>query len=504
VAVRPQETEFGRKRRIHQSSCNTDLSCLKGFCPSFVTVEGGKLRAPAATAAPQRAPVAEPQLPALDGVWGIVVAGIGGTGVVTLGQVLGMAAHLEGRNVVTQDATGMAQMGGATWSHVQIARGDVAIPATRVTAGQADLVLGCDGLVAAQPATLATLQAGRSSVVLNAQVTPTAAFVRNPDWASPQEQCVATLGAAVGADHLRALDAEPLATKLLGVAVFSNMLLLGYAWQLGRVPLAHASILRAIELNGVQAKQNTEAFEWGRWCAAHPGEVPGAASAQVVQFTRRPSLDERIAQRAEFLAAYQDQAYADAYRDFVGRVRQAEPAEGKGRLADAVARNLFKLMAYKDEYEVARLHSGAEFKRQLQETFEGDYRVVHHLAPPLLAKRNARGELTKRAYGPWMGVAMRGLAKLKFLRGSALDPFGYTAERRTERQLIAQYRACIEELVPALGMAKLPLAVQIASIPEEIRGFGHVKERNLAAARAKWDQLLADWRANAQPQRRLA
>jgi len=507
VAVRPQETEFGRKRVIHQGSCNTDLSCLKGFCPSFVTVEGGTLRKPA-PAAPAAAPqaVAEPPLPALADTWGIVVAGIGGTGVVTLGQVLGMAAHLEGKQVVTQDATGMAQMGGATWSHVQLAPAGAAIAATRVTAGQADLVLGCDALVAAQPATLATLRAGRSWVVLNSQVTPTAAFVRNPDWQSPQQQCVATLEAAVGPEQLRLLDSEALATRLLGAAVFGNMLLLGYAWQLGRVPLARASILRAIELNGVQARQNREAFEWGRWCAAHPGEVPGGPMTQVLQFTRRPSLDERIAQRVEFLTAYQDATYAGAYRAFVERVRGLEPTAGKGRLADAVARNLFKLMAYKDEYEVARLQTGAAFKSALAEQFEGDFKLTYHLAPPLLSRRNAKGELTKRAFGPWMGVAMRGLARLKFLRGTALDPFGYTGERRTERTLIAQYRSCIEELLPALRTDNLALAVQIAAIPEEIRGFGHVKERNLAAARGKWDRLLADWRAAAAPhtQRRQA
>jgi indolepyruvate ferredoxin oxidoreductase len=508
LAVRPVETEFGRKRRIDQGTCNTDLSCLKGFCPSFVTVEGGKLRATSAAVKTLAADVMvpEPALPGVDSIWGIIVAGVGGTGVVTIGQVLGMAAHLEGKTIVTQDATGMAQMGGATWSHVQIAPAGRVIPANRVGALQADLVLGCDPMVTASDATLAVLDLQRSWVVLNSHVTPTASFMSNPDWQAPREQYESKLRVAVGTDHLRTIDADAQARRLVGGAVFGNMLLLGYAWQLGRVPLSHSAILRAIELNGVQAEKNKEAFEAGRRCAADPEQAVDAGGTshviqQVIQFVRPPDLASRIAARHAFLADYQDRRYADSYRDFVDGIARAEALIGGTRLADAVARNLFKLMAYKDEYEVARLHSGAEFRRQIADTFEGDFKVVHHLAPPMFSRRNDKGELVKRRFGPWIGKAMSLLAPFKFLRGTPFDVFGYTEERKTERQSIAEYRSRIEALAANLTKQNLQLAVKIASLPESIRGFGHVKERNLAAARAEGERLMTQWQdAIAHPQ----
>jgi indolepyruvate ferredoxin oxidoreductase len=500
MAVRPVETGFGRKRRVDQGTCNTDLSCLKGFCPSFVTIEGGKLKAVAAAAQEAVAgprvqePLQDPRIPQIETVWGIVVAGVGGTGVVTIGQVLGMAAHLEGLEVVTQDATGMAQMGGATWSHVQIARGASRITATRVPALNADLVLGCDPVVAASDATLSVLDAGRSTVVLNTHVTPTSGFIRNADWKSPADECASRIEGALSAGRLHRVDADAQARSLVGNAVFGNMLLLGYAWQLGRVPLSHASIERAIELNGVQVQKNKDAFEAGRRCATQPDARP-AASVQPMHFVKPNDIETRIAQRHEFLSAYQDRAWADAYRAFVDSVKQAESAIGGSRLTEAVVRNLFKLMAYKDEYEVARLHTGAAFRSQLEAMFEGGYKVVHHLAPPLFSPRNARGELQKRPFGPWVRGAMQVLARLKFLRGSAFDPFGYTEERRIERRLIAEYRECIAALLPRLAKDNIGLAVKIASVPDAIRGFGHVKERNLASARAEWESLMAQWRA---------
>jgi indolepyruvate ferredoxin oxidoreductase len=509
VAVRPHETELGRKRRIHQGTCNQDLSCVQGFCPSFVTVEGGTLKRPAkaSRAQPhQLGPLSEPALPAIRSTWGIVVAGIGGTGVVTIGQVLGMAAHLEGKGVATQDATGMAQMGGATWSHIQIAEQPDAIHATRVATANADLVIGCDAVVAANKTTLATLQPGRSFVALNTHVTPTAAFVRNADWQPPNDRCFATLVDTLGERHVGLLDAESLANRLLGGSVYTNMLMLGYAWQAGRVPLSRASILRAIELNGVQVESNQAAFEWGRRCVADlPGVQAAAAPRQVVQLARRPTLQGLVTERIRFLTDYQSAAYAAEYESFVGKVHAAEAAVAKGtRLSEAVARNLFKLMAYKDEYEVARLHTGAAFAAQVAETFEGDVRLVHHLAPPLLARRNERGELVKRAFGPWVRTAMRGLATLKGLRGTALDPFGYTEERRTERRLIGQYRSCVEELLAGLTAQSLGLAVEIASVPQDIRGFGHVKARHLEAAQSKWDGLMSEWRTSRGSERRAA
>jgi indolepyruvate ferredoxin oxidoreductase len=498
VAVQPLETEFGRKRTINQSTCNKDFSCVKGFCPSFVTVEGGQLKKPATTATqPAVSSVApDPVLPSLQGSWGIVVAGIGGTGVVTIGQVLGMAAHLEGKGVVTQDATGMAQMGGATWSHVQISPSPGSIHASRVAMANADLVIGCDAVVTGNRTTLAAIDPKRTFVVLNTFETPTAAFVGNPDWQSPNKRSEDTLVAMIGDEKLGRFDAQTLATRLMGQTVYANMMMLGYAWQAGRVPLAHASIMRAIELNGVQIEQNKKAFELGRCCRYDLASVEAQARpGQVIRFAKRKTLDEVIAERARFLVDYQDAAYANAYREFVEKVRKAESSvSSTSQLADTVARNLFKLMAYKDEYEVARLHTGTAFRQQLADTFEGDYKLVHHMAPPMFARKGADGLPVKRAYGPWMRGAMHVLVRMKGLRGTTFDPFAYAAERKTERALIGQYQACIEELLATLAAAKLPLAREIAAIPQEIRGFGHVKERQLAKARTKWHALIARWR----------
>ena len=510
VAVQPLETEFGRKRQINQSTCNKDFSCVKGFCPSFVTIEGGQLKAPQSNARkgptlPEALP--HPMLPAIASTWGIVVAGVGGTGVVTIGQVLGMAAHLEGKGVVTQDATGMAQMGGATWSHIQIAERPEAVHATRVTLANADLVIGCDAAVAANKATLTCLQPGRSFVALNTHVTPNAAFVSNPDWKSPNEQCAATLAAIVGRESLGMLNAEALATRLLGASVYTNMLMLGYAWQAGRIPLSLASIMRAVELNGVQVENNKAAFAWGRSCAHSPASVEALSqpSGQVIQITKKPTLEAILSERAAFLIDYQNAEYAAYYRVFLGKVRAAESRVAGGtRLTEAVARNLFKLMAYKDEYEVARLHTSALFKAQIAQAFEGDYKLVHHMAPPMLAKRNAQGEPTKQAFGPWMQHAMRLLARFKGLRGTAFDPFGRTQERRTERALIEEYRACIDELLAGLTAQNLSLALDIARIPQDIRGYGHVKARHLESARTRWESLMGQWRAGFEPTRLTA
>ena len=353
---------LGRKRRINQSSCNKDYSCLKGFCPSFVTVTGGTLRraqaAPAARDPSALPPLPEPTLPSAEQAWGIVVAGIGGTGVITIGQLLGMAAHLEGKGIVTQDAAGLAQKGGATWSHVQIADRPEAIFCTKVGTAEADLVIAADPIVAAKKETLSVMRDGRTHVALNTHDAPTAAFVRDPDWQFPGDACESAIRNASGAAQVGRLDAERLATQLLGDAIYANPLLLGYAWQRGWVPLARESLRRAIELNGVQVANNQAAFEWGRRAAHDPAALKAmTATAQVIQFVRQPSLDELVKQRAEFLAAYQDEAYAADYRSFVEKVRAAEAPLGSTRLAEAVARYLFKLMAYKDEYEVARTFS---------------------------------------------------------------------------------------------------------------------------------------------------
>ncbi|MBL8359878.1 MAG: indolepyruvate ferredoxin oxidoreductase family protein [Rubrivivax sp.] len=501
LSVEPVETEFGRKRRINQNTCNKDYSCAKGFCPSFVTVEGGQLRKPKKEAradAGALPPLPEPVLPVAEQAWGVVVAGVGGTGVITIGQLLGMAAHLEGKGVVTQDAGGLAQKGGATWSHIQIANRPEAIHTTKVDMAKADLVIACDAIVAASRYTMTVMQQGRSFVALNTHGTPTAAFVKNTQWQFPGDSCEAAIAASVGADLVGAFDAEEVAVQLLGDSIYTNPLMMGYAWQHGRIPLSLASILRAIELNGVQVDNNKAAFEWGRRCAHDLAAVRALfAARQVIQFVKKPSLDEVVKTRVDFLTGYQDAAYAAEYRAFVEKVRVAEAPIGGTRLTEAVARYLFKLMAYKDEYEVARLHTDPAFVAKLDAMFEGDYRIVHHLAPPLTAERNERGELVKKAYGPWMRRAFGVLAKLKGLRGGALDLFGRSEERRTERELIGEYRKCIDELLGGLSAGNVALAAEIARIPEEIRGFGHVKERHLAAARTKWAALMERWRGGA-------
>jgi indolepyruvate ferredoxin oxidoreductase len=508
LSVEPLETPLGRKRTINQSTCNKDTSCLKGFCPSFVTVEGGRLKKATRAQAPSPSELGElpePLLPALaDTAYGIVVAGVGGTGVITIGQLLGMAAHLEGRGIVTQDAAGLAQKGGATWSHVLVgARADV-IHTTRVSTAAADLVLGCDPLVTASRETLLRMREGRTRVALNAHGAPTATFVRQPDWSNPSEACTGAIARAVGAQALGSFDASRVATRLLGDSLYANPMLLGFAWQKGWIPLGLPALLRAIELNEVAVEANKAAFTWGRWAAHDPARLERLlAPSQVVELRPRETLENLIARRVEFLTAYQNAAYAQTYRDAVERVRGVEAPLGRTALTEAVARYLFKLMAYKDEYEVARLHTQTGFRESIAAQFEGDYRIHHHLAPPLFSRRNAQGELQKRRFGAAMGWGLGLLAHLRGLRGTALDVFGYTEERRSERALIAEYRRCIDGLLAGLTPANHALAVEIARIPEQIRGYGHVKARHLEAARARWDALMARWRGDS-PADRLA
>jgi indolepyruvate ferredoxin oxidoreductase len=513
LSVEPLETEFGRKRQINQSTCNKDFSCVKGFCPSFVTVEGGQLRKKkgAAKAEWTGGALPHPTLPALGSdAWGIIVAGVGGTGVITIGQLLGVAAHLEGKGIVTQDAAGLAQKGGATWSHVLIGATQDHIRTTRVAAASADLVIGCDPIVAANKETWQRLRDGRTHVALNSSATPTAAFVHNPDWLNPAQACVDTLVNHLGAGAIGVIDAETVATRLLGDSLYTNPLMLGYAWQKGWIPLGQAALMRAIELNAVAVEQNKAAFEWGRR-AAHDAQAVLAAcglgqpAAQVIQFKKREGLDDIVARRVEFLTGYQNAAYAQEYSRFVERVRAAEAPLGKSTLGEAVARNLFKLMAYKDEYEVARLHTDPSFHAKIAAQFEGDFALKVHLAPPLLAKKNERGELIKRPYGPFMFTAFRWLAKLKGLRGTALDVFGRTEERRMERALIAQYRADVDTLLGGLSADRHALALEIARVPEQIKGFGHVKERNAKAAATRREALWVRWHGGAAaPQRQAA
>jgi len=507
LSVEPLETEFGTKRQINQSSCNKDFSCLKGFCPSFVTVEGGQLRKPKPLGADagELPEVPEPVLPEIGRPYGVLVTGVGGTGVVTIGALIGMAAHLEQKGVTVLDVTGLAQKGGAVMSHVQIANAPADIHATRIAMGEAELVIGCDAIVTASDECTSRMQYGQTRVVVNSSKTPTADFIKNPDWTFPGSSTENDVRAAAG-DAVDFVDANRFAVALLGDAIYTNPFVLGYAWQRGWLPLSHRSLVRAIELNGVQVEKNIAAFEWGRRAAHDPASVQQGANptaaretagATVISLHTKKALDALIAKRIEHLTAYQNAAYAERYRSLVDVVRAAERnIEGDTAnepLTEAVARNLHKLMAYKDEYEVARLQTDPAFIAKLQAQFEGDWKLNFHLAPPLLAKKDANGRLIKKQYGPWMLSAFKVVAKLKFLRGSALDPFGKTEERRTERALIGEYEALVRELIAGLNADNRALAIELANLPDGIRGYGHVKENNLRAVRVKWADLVTRW-----------
>src|SRR5215510_673445 len=506
VSVQPLETEFGRKRTIDQSSCNKDYSCLKGFCPSFVTVHGAKLKAGSGIAEPATLPpLPEPALPSLPpgGTYSMIVTGIGGTGIVTVGAIVGMAAHLEDKACGIIDMAGLAQKGGAVFSHIRIAERPEDIHAIRVAAGSADLVLGGDVVVAGSKKVLGAVKPGATAVINLAEFLP-GDFTRNADFSLPTERLKRAIAAAAGRDHACFIDATRLASALLGNSIATNMFLLGYAYQRGALPLSAAAIEQALALNGEAVAMNQAAFRWGRRAAVDLAAVEALAKPEqpdpVQQLSQ--SLDETIARRVAFLSAYQNAAYAERYRALVERTRAVEAAKvpGKSELGEAVARYLFKLMAYKDEYEVARLHAEHTWP-QVKDAVAGDkLKLEFHLAPPLLARRDPiTGVPRKMSFGAWLLPVFRGLAKLKFLRGTALDPFGYTAERRTERALIADYEAMLDEVLQRLTADNHHLAVALAAIPEKIRGFGHVKVRHLKAAKADEAALLDQFRSGGAP-----
>jgi indolepyruvate ferredoxin oxidoreductase len=512
VSVQPLETEFGRKRTIDQSSCNKDFSCVKGFCPSFVTVHGAKLKRGEGIEAPaDLAALPEPVLPAIDRTYGIIVTGVGGTGIVTIGGVLGMAAHLEGKGVGIIDMAGLAQKGGAVFSHLRIAEKPEDIHAIRIAAGECNLVLGGDMVVVGTKKVLSTVKLGATDMVVNtAEIFP-GDFTRNADFSLPTERIKRAIMQAAGREKSRFVDATRLATALLGNSIGANIFLVGYAYQLGALPLSAGAIEQAIELNGEAVPMNLAAFRWGRRAAVDAAAVEALIAARAGAAPARTlaaSFDEMVARRVDFLTRYQDAAYAARYRDLVARVQAAEAAQAPGQsgLAEAVARYLFKLMAYKDEYEVARLYSDGAFREQVKSTFDGeDLRFEFHLAPPLFARKDpVTGVAKKMSFGPWMMPVYRALAKFKFLRGTAFDPFGYTAERRTERRLVSDYQAMLEEILAALTLANHHLAVGLAGIPEKIRGFGHVKARHLTAAKAEEAALFEQFRAGGAPVREAA
>ncbi|MPZ56528.1 MAG: indolepyruvate ferredoxin oxidoreductase family protein [Rhizobiales bacterium] len=534
VSIQPLDTEWGRKRTIDQASCNKDYSCVRGFCPSFVTVHGAQLK----KAAPEtRDPVRprasgdpasrtelqlsgsalvrgrtaedlpDPILPRIEHPYGIIVTGVGGTGIVTIGAILGMAAHLEGKGIGIIDMAGLAQKGGAVYSYVRIANDPADIHAIRVAAGGASLVLGGDIVVTGTKKVLAAVKHGGTQVVVNTSEFLPGDFTRNADFSLPTERLKRAITSAASRENTRFIDATRLATALIGNAIGTNMFMLGYAYQSGAVPVSAAAIEQALELNGVSVAMNVAAFRWGRRAAIDADAVEALVkpAPERTDDARRlsQSFDETVARRVEFLTAYQNAAYAGHYRTWIDRAVAAEAAKAPGAcgLAEAVARNLFKLMAYKDEYEVARLFAGEAFLTQVKNEFDGEkLRFEFHLAPPLFTRKDRiTGEPRKMTFGPWMLPVFRLLAKFKFLRGTAFDPFGRTEERCTERALIADYEAMLDEVLASLTPANHPVAVGLAAIPEKIRGFGHVKTRHLAAAKADEAALLEQLRAGAAP-----
>jgi indolepyruvate ferredoxin oxidoreductase len=500
VSVQPLETEFGRKRVIDQSNCNKDFSCLDGFCPALVTVHGARPRKASAGEQHDFEEVPRPSVPAIGAKpYGILVTGVGGTGVVTIAAILGMAAHLEGKGCGAIDMAGLAQKGGAVFSHVKIGARPEDIHAIRVAAGEADLVLGCDLVVSGTKKVLAAVRKDQTGVVVNtAEIFP-GEFTHNPDFSLNSLRIKQAIREAAG-QGVHFVDATGIAAALLGNSIAANMFMLGYAWQKGLVPLDDSSLLRAIELNGEAVKMNQAAFLWGRREAVNSAAVEAIAlplRKQSVSEQLSRSLEEVIERRVSYLTAYQSKAYARRYVALVRRTEEAERARMPRRqdLAAAAARYYFKLLAVKDEYEVGRLYSDGSFAKQIAAAFEGEPRLEFHLAPPIRGRRNEQGEPVKSSFGPWMMLVFRLLASLKWLRGTPLDIFGYSRERRAERKLIADYEKLIEEILANLTPENHATAVALASIPEKIRGFGHVKMRHLQTAKSEEQSLLEQFRA---------
>ncbi|MBY4677546.1 indolepyruvate ferredoxin oxidoreductase family protein [Marinobacterium arenosum] len=509
LSVLPLETERGRKRQIDQSACNKDFSCVSGFCPSFVTVKGGKLRkAPGLSSDTQFAELPEPQLPDCSTPYNLLLTGVGGTGVVTVSALLGMAAHVEGKGVGVLDQIGLAQKFGAVMSHIRIANSQQQIHTVRIPAGETDCMIGFDLMVGASEEALGKLDRERSFAIVNNHETMPAAFTREPDLQVPTEAMQQAIQHA--SRDSDCLDVTKLATELMGDAMAVNLFTIGYAWQLGRIPLGRDAIEQAIELNGAAVDANKQAFLWGRRAAHDRAAVealikPAKADAvQVLQFV--PGLEEIIKREKRHLTEYQNAALADRYEALVREVQQREKAAvGGERLSRAVAENYAKLLAYKDEYEVARLLSSEQFRAQLKSQFEGDFELEFNLAPPMISKVDpATGRPKKRKFSERVLPAFRLLSKLRTLRGTPLDPFGYSADRRLERKLIRQYERDIRQLLTTLNAANQTDACALAELPQSIRGYGPVKDANYEKAQQQREQLLARLAPQAEVAQRAA
>ncbi|HEV8692544.1 MAG TPA: indolepyruvate ferredoxin oxidoreductase family protein, partial [Ideonella sp.] len=511
LSVIPVETDWGRKRQIEQSSCNKDFSCLNGFCPSFVTIEGAVLKkkagakfTPEALAA-EIARIGSPQPWDWTGPFDMLVTGVGGTGVVTVGALITMAAHLEGKQSSVLDFMGFAQKGGAVLSFVRVAPTADLLNQVRIDTQQADVLLACDMVVGASADALGTVKHGRTVVLANTHELATAAFVRNPDASLQARALLEKLRHAAGDERVSTLDAQDLAQTLMGDTMPSNIVMLGAAFQRGLVPVSEAALLRAIELNGVAIESNKVAFALGRLAAADPQALQRLAGqpAPAPKATNLFGPGGLVERRMQFLTDYQDAALAERYRALVQAVHTREVAVGASAgtpITEAVAQQFARLLAVKDEYEVARLYTDGRFQAALAEQFEDAGRLNFHMAPPLLARRGPDGKPRKMSFGPWMMGAFRALARLRRIRGRWFDPFGHTEERKMERQLADDYeRRLRDELLPALNAANHASALALARLPERIRGYGHVKLANVATARAQQQDLLQRFAAGEAP-----
>ena len=491
LSVEPKETPFGRKRQINLSNCNKDFSCLNGFCPSFVTVEGAVRRRQQGSVedfAASAAGLSPPVLPSLREPYDLLVTGVGGTGVITVGTVIAMAGHLDGRGSSVLDFTGFAQKFGTVLSFIRLAESPGQINQVRIDSAAADALIGCDLVVSSSPKASSTYRAGTRAVVNMAEM-PTGDVVRFRDADLASKRRLAAIETVLGEDNVRTLNANVLSETLFGDVVYANIIMLGHAWQQGLVPVSLPALERALELNGVAVERNLQAFAAGRLACANPNFV---ASRQQSEVQLPELLDATIERRVAFLRDYQNNDWAERYRAVVERVRRAESELKSDRLTDAVARSLFKLMSYKDEYEVARLHLLPGFRSELERQFEGSFKVNYHLAPPFLPLgQDARGRPHKMQFGQWMRLPMRMLARLKGLRGTPLDIFGYSGERKAERALIGWYDELIETTLARLSADKLEQLVAIARAPMEIRGYGPVKETAIKKVKADVDAMLA-------------
>jgi len=502
LSILPRETELGRKRFIDQNSCNKDYTCVKGFCPSFVTVVGGKLKKPTVVTGDVELifdPLPEPVLPSLERPWNTVVTGVGGTGVLTITALVAMAAHIEGKGCATLNQTGLAQKFGAVVSHVRVSAKQEDIKAVRIPAGEADLLLGCDLVVTTSYDSLGKVAQGRTHAVVNEAEVPTSAFILDPDAKFPTTAMKEKIITEVGEDGCHFINSTTIATKLLGDSIAGNLFLLGFAWQRGLVPVSAAALEQAIELNAVAIEFNKQAFLWGRRCADQPEKVMQLVRGDQEEKKMPSSLEEIIADRIVRLTGYQDASYAELYRRRMDQLCSADPrVDEQNSLRAAAATNLFKLMAYKDEYEVARLYTDGEFLRKLSAQFEGDYKLRFNMAPPLFSKRDPNtGHLLKREFGPWMMLSFKLLARLKFLRGTVFDVFGYSDERKREQADLADYNVLLDSLLENLSEENYDLAVELARLPEKLRGFGHVKDRNREGLDVQRKALLERWKGEA-------